>query len=449
MEKLDLNEVVEAALHLHESKDKNFLGRAIFPWSKADVLNLNNRIYPLPILSKAVENLDKEIKKANVAGNIEHPGGIHSRLDKVSHVLEKVWMKSGRALAQIRILNTTAGRDTMTLIKSGVKVGASSRGIGEVGYGRKIQPGLVIKSIDLVSAPSFGKDAQITQANIIESYTPTKMDEAFFSLRDELSTAVKEKFGKDYWIVDFSPNEVVFRKSDSTEDEYQKISYRIKGGKEIELTGDSETVERKIQYEDKMKEEERLLRGRYYLAIVESKYKGSFEDFKKQNQIETKIMAPNEMEEASIQKRHEEAASSGYSGSLQDYKKLLAESKHNTPQTSSEQRRFYEAQEAGFMGTFKEWKEAIKKGEEKDLMEAALARPTIFEKLKEAVEYTRREILEELTQKEQLKLYNEDKEKGEFEGSFVDWLQLKKIEEEEHQKKELRALEELTNKPQC
>lgn len=437
MEKL--HEIYESLFRLHESKDKNFLARIIFPWSRADVLNLNNRIYPKEVLSTAVENLDKEIKKANVAGTIEHPGGIHSRLDKVSHVLEKVWMKSGRALAQIRILNTTAGRDTMTLIKSGVKVGASSRGIGEVGYGRKIQPGLVIKSIDLVSAPSFGKDAQITQANIIESWVPTELDEAFFSLRDSLSTAIKKEFGKEHWLVDFSNKEAVFRKDGDTEENYKKISYRIKNN-EIEIVGDSETVKKKIQDEDKMKKEERLLRGRYYLAIVESKYKGSFEEFKNGRQTKTKI-PDEEMSEDSIKKKHQEAADSGYSGSLQDYKKLLAESKHNTPQNLSEQKRFYEAQDAGFPGTLIEYR--------KQMQLAEAARPTVLEKLSEVVEHTRREILEELPRKEQIKLYIEDKEKGEFEGSFVEWLQLKKTEEEEHQKKELKALEELTNKPQC
>ena len=436
--KKKLTEIYESLFHLHEAKDKNFLGRIIFPWSRADVLNLNNRIYPKEVLSTAVENLDKEIKKANVAGTIEHPGGIHSRLDKVSHVLEKVWMKSGRALAQIRILNTTAGRDTMTLIKSGVKVGASSRGIGEVGYGRKIQPGLVIKSIDLVSAPSFGKDAQITQANIIESYVPSELDEAFFSLRDSLSNSIKKEFGKDFWVVDFSNKEVVFRKEGATEDEYQKVSYKIKG-KETEITGTAETVKKAVQYEeDKMKEDERLLRGRYYLAIMESKYKGTFEDFKNGRQTKTKILN-EEMSEDSIKRKHQEAADSGYSGSLQDYKKLLAESK-DIPQTSNEERLYNEAVFAGFKGSLEEWREAVEAGKQKTLLEKAAYPP----ELEETADYSFKE-LSEIPKKVLLERYHKDLADGEFEGSFWEWQQMKEKEEKEHLKKELKALDELSS----
>lgn len=253
-------DLFEAKIEIEESKDDQVLARIKFPWGKADSENKNKRTYPFEIFKTAVEKLSEKIKRAYIPGMLDHPlmgGG--TRLGDVSHILKSVWLKDKVAWAEADILKTSKGKDSLRVIKSGVQMGASLRGFGEVKNG-KVQKGLEIASVDLVANPSFGDDTKVGVNNIvIESII---LNEEFFSLRDSLQTEIVKEFGKQYWVVDFSDKEVVFRK-EGTEG-YKKISYKTKGD-DLELTGEAVAVTRKIQYEGigELSNEELRLAGIY------------------------------------------------------------------------------------------------------------------------------------------------------------------------------------------
>jgi len=292
-------DIFEAKIEITESKDDQVLATIKFPWGRADVENKNKRTYPFAIFKTAVEKLAEKIKRAYVPGQTDHPlmgGG--TRLGDVSHILKNVWLKDKVAYAEADILKTSKGQDVLRVIKSGVSIGASLRGFGEVGSDGKVKKGLEIVSVDLVASPSFGDHARVgVDKIVIES---TILDEAFFSLRDNLQTEIVKKFGKEFWVVDFSDKEVVFRKENTSG--FKKISYTTKGD-DLELTGEAVSVERKVQYESQE------------LSVEEKKMAGI------------------------------------YSG-----RQMLKENKRGE-RTKEEGKLFIEAVVAGYLSTFEKWKE--------------------------------------------------------------------------------------------
>jgi hypothetical protein len=112
------------------------------------------------------------------------------------------------AWARASILDTQKGRDTLKIIKSGVTIGASLRGFGEVDKEGKVKPGLQVKTVDLVVDPSFGADARVDQSSVIESYISeeeyefsendlNEITSALDSLNDETILLIQEKLEKD------------------------------------------------------------------------------------------------------------------------------------------------------------------------------------------------------------------------------------------------------------
>lgn len=172
-------DIVESGYKLFEAKDPNVLKTLEFSWGEADRENKNHRTYPDKVFRPAVKALGFRIESAKVPGQSDHPiSGGGTRLSDVSHILTKVWMEGKTAMAQADLLKTDAGRNTLHVIESGVKIGASLRGIGEVDKEGKVKSGLEIKTLDLVVDPSF-TIASIDQSNVIESYIPEAEDYQF------------------------------------------------------------------------------------------------------------------------------------------------------------------------------------------------------------------------------------------------------------------------------
>ena len=204
-------DIFESVVKVVESKDKKsgFLDDIEFPWGRSDVFNKNHRYYPHKTFASAVSELNTRIGKANVPGQVDHPlGSGGTRLGDVSHILTKVWMGENKvAWARASILDTQKGRDTLKIIKSGVAIGASLRGFGEIDSSGKVKSGLQVKTVDLVVDPSFGADARVDQSSVIESYIAdekyefseddlTAVTSAMDELNDETIALIQEKLRK-------------------------------------------------------------------------------------------------------------------------------------------------------------------------------------------------------------------------------------------------------------
>lgn len=209
---MEYKDIFESAVRVVEGKSRKsgFLDDIEFPWGRSDVFNKNHRYYPHKTFESAVNALNTRIGKANIPGQVDHPlGGGSTRLGDVSHILTKVWMDENKvAWARASILDTQKGRDTLKIIKSGVTIGASLRGYGEVDKDGKVKPGLQVKTVDLVVDPSFGADARVDQSSVIESYISEEeyqfsendlqeITSAMDELSDETIALIQEKLAKE------------------------------------------------------------------------------------------------------------------------------------------------------------------------------------------------------------------------------------------------------------
>ena len=117
--------------------------------------NANDRIYPLHEISKAVNTINEQIKSGNsVLGEVDHPDDLKINLDRVCHSVDGMWMEGDAGCGKLKILPTPMGELIKTLLTSGVKLGVSSRGSGNVDDRTGHVSDFEIVTIDVVAQPS-------------------------------------------------------------------------------------------------------------------------------------------------------------------------------------------------------------------------------------------------------------------------------------------------------
>ena len=103
--------------------------RGIF--MQADVKNRNGRVYPKEILTNEVIRYNKEfINNKRAFGELGHPEGPVVNLERVSHMINKLYPDGNNFIGEAKILDTPYGKIVKNLIDEGAKLGVSSRGMG-------------------------------------------------------------------------------------------------------------------------------------------------------------------------------------------------------------------------------------------------------------------------------------------------------------------------------
>ena len=140
-----------------ESDDKD--GKNLFMKGiciQGGVRNANQRVYPVPEIAKAVKTLNDQISGGySVLGEVDHPQDLRINLDRVSHMITEMWMDGPNGYGKLKILPTPMGQLIRTMLESGVKLGVSSRGSGNVqedGSGQVSD--FEIVTVDIVAQPS-------------------------------------------------------------------------------------------------------------------------------------------------------------------------------------------------------------------------------------------------------------------------------------------------------
>ena len=155
---------------------------------KAGTKNANGRIYPRPILEKEVKRyLTEYVKQNRALGELDHPDSPIVELKNASHNIVDLQWRDDDLFGVIEILTTPSGNILRELLKCGVRVGISSRGVGSV---KDIEEGTVevqddyeILCWDFVSSPStpgaFMSPMHLKEGKKIEmrSYNYKKIDE--------------------------------------------------------------------------------------------------------------------------------------------------------------------------------------------------------------------------------------------------------------------------------
>ena len=114
-----------------EDGKKSFKLKGVF--MQAEIKNRNGRVYPMEVLEKEVERYNKEFIEQNRAyGELGHPDGPTVNLDKVSHMITKLYPDGKNFVGEAKIMSTPMGEIVKTLMNEGAKLGVSSRGMGSL-----------------------------------------------------------------------------------------------------------------------------------------------------------------------------------------------------------------------------------------------------------------------------------------------------------------------------
>jgi len=119
------------------------------------VKNANERVYPVNEIEKAVNQLNEQISNGySVMGEVDHPEDLKINLDRVSHLIMNMWMDGPNGFGKLKILPTPMGQLVSTMLNSGVKLGVSSRGSGNVNDANGHVSDFEIVTVDIVAQPS-------------------------------------------------------------------------------------------------------------------------------------------------------------------------------------------------------------------------------------------------------------------------------------------------------
>ena len=135
-----------------DSEGKDLYMKGIF--IQGEQQNHNGRVYPLTEINNAVKTLQEKIEGGySVLGEADHPDDLNINLDRVSHVIQNIQMQGSDGIGKLKLLPTPMGNICTTLIESGVKLGVSSRGSGNVTEDGKVSD-FEIVTVDIVANPS-------------------------------------------------------------------------------------------------------------------------------------------------------------------------------------------------------------------------------------------------------------------------------------------------------
>ena len=110
---------------------KNYKIRGVF--MEADIKNRNNRMYPMNVLEKEVKRYNKEyVQQKRAFGELGHPDGPTVNLERVSHMITKLYPDGKQFVGEAKVMDTPYGKIVKNLIDEGAKLGVSSRGMGSL-----------------------------------------------------------------------------------------------------------------------------------------------------------------------------------------------------------------------------------------------------------------------------------------------------------------------------
>lgn len=140
-----------------ESKDSASGGKDLYMkgiFIQGGVRNHNSRVYPVNEIANAVESIRKRLDSGfSVLGEADHPDDLQVNIDRVSHMVTEMWMDGPNGYGKLKLIPTPMGNIIKTLLESGVKLGVSSRGSGNVQESGNVSD-FEIVTVDVVAQPS-------------------------------------------------------------------------------------------------------------------------------------------------------------------------------------------------------------------------------------------------------------------------------------------------------
>ena len=125
---------------------------------RAGAENQNGRVYPMEILRREAQKYEQLIKERRALGELDHPDSSVINLKNVSHNIKEIHWEGNDLCGTVEILPTPSGNILKELLRAGILLGISSRGMGSVspmGEGKvKVGEDFELIGWDFVSNPS-------------------------------------------------------------------------------------------------------------------------------------------------------------------------------------------------------------------------------------------------------------------------------------------------------
>tara|TARA_R110000868_G_scaffold60204_2_gene184272 strand:+ start:70 stop:717 length:648 start_codon:yes stop_codon:yes gene_type:complete len=126
---------------------------------QAEQKNRNGRVYPKEILGREVERYNENyVKKNRAFGELGHPDSPSINLDRVSHMITKLYPDGNNFIGKAKIVDTPNGKIVKSLLDGGACLGVSTRGVGSLkpanGYQLVQDDFRLATAADIVADPS-------------------------------------------------------------------------------------------------------------------------------------------------------------------------------------------------------------------------------------------------------------------------------------------------------
>ena len=137
---------------------KNLFIKGVF--LQAEQVNRNGKMYRMPVMEREVNRYTEQyVNKGRALGELGHPDGPTVNLDRVSHKIVDLQREGNNFIGKAQILSTPMGKIAESLLKEGVCLGVSSRGIGSLrptkeGFNEVGEDFMLATAADIVADPS-------------------------------------------------------------------------------------------------------------------------------------------------------------------------------------------------------------------------------------------------------------------------------------------------------
>ena len=166
----------------------------------AETANNNKRIYSKELLEREADRLVESYKARRLMGELDHPSHDHVSLQNVSHLITNLKMQGKEMIGEAELLNTPAGQVAQALLKGGVQLGISSRGMGTLTEGadgyKYVNEDFKLLTFDLVADPSTkGAFPGLVKESVDSEFIQRTIDETMGRARSEkvFVTLLKDK----------------------------------------------------------------------------------------------------------------------------------------------------------------------------------------------------------------------------------------------------------------